>query len=241
MPHYFFSPSPHFIQYGNFEAKSSFFPTCWMSQVQNTVTACGPLSQVPSVRSGRKQGPKKEISVLQLQRGSVGAPVPFSKQRMLRPRSSLQALQLLSGSGGQRLSPILGPAQDMLLRSGPSALFFPRPNLEQFSLLSVPRFRVFAYFGSFSSLSFPPNAFGSLPSSSIVSKFTIPVPLSFFPHSISVSMLSPPGPCPRQPQPFFLEKAFAFPWIDTYFKVLVYEKINQKVLVWGASFLRSFS
>lgn len=68
----------------------------------------------PSVRSGRRQGPKKEISVPQLQWGSVDHPMAFSKQRMLGPRSSLQALQLLSDSGGQRLSPTLDPAQDML-------------------------------------------------------------------------------------------------------------------------------
>lgn len=83
---------------------------------------------------------------------------------------------------------------------------------------------------------FCPNALGSLPSTSISSKFTVPVPLSSLPHCIPVLVPSPPGPCPRPPPPVFLGEVFALPWIQTQPIALAYKMRNQNVLFWGAYF-----
>lgn len=172
---------------------------------------CGSMHQFSSVRFRRMQAPK-EISALQLQRGTSGSPHEFHLAEDGEAQVfTLGSTQLLSGSGGQRLRPISDPVEDTLQCSGPSALFFPSVFLEQVSLPSASHLLTPCLSWLFFQSQFCPNALGSLPSPSISSKFTIPVRLSSFPHCIPVSVPSPPGPCPRLPPPVFLEEVLALP------------------------------
>lgn len=106
-----------------------------MPQVPNAVTVClwapapDPFSEI-----WQEAGTQKGDLCPSAAEGLSGCPVPVSEQRMLRATSSLQALQLLSGSGGQRLSLILGPAQDMLSYSGLSVLSQTHPSAGFFTL-----------------------------------------------------------------------------------------------------------
>lgn len=131
-------------------------------------------------------------------------------------------LQLLSGSGGQRLSPILDPAQDVLLCPGPSALFFLRPILEQVSLLSVPRLLTPCLCWLLFQSQFPPNALGSLPSSFIFPKFTIPGSLSSFSHSTSLTC--------------FPHQVLVPDYLSLKLTLILKVLAHQEGLVWGALF-----
>lgn len=205
--------------------------SCPVSQLPKAVTACGAWHQVSSVRYRRMQVPK-EISALQLQRGTSGWPC----EAQLAEDTEAQVFTLGSAAAfwqqrtkAQPHSRACGGHVSVLRPFCPVLSFF----LEQVSLPSVSHLPTPCLSWLFLQSQFYPNTLGFLPRPFISPKLTIPVPLSSFPYCIPVSVPSPPGPCPRLPPPVCTEEAFALPWIYTQPIALAYKNRNQKVF-WDA-------